>query len=165
MIRRSILLALSIGALGACQVTTDLGRECLLVKKDPADPSGKRSIPMKESEIKPGKDFISFGMVECEDLVCVRDSNQLRPTGATDTSDAKGYCSRPCLQTSTTGCPAADPADDKSATRRLSCRPLILDEVTLAGICQVDPTTCKKYFGDTKSPYFCARGSSADAGQ
>jgi len=165
MIRRAIFLAFSICTLFACQSPTDLGTPCTLVRKDPADPSGKRSLPMKESEVTKGKDFISFGAVECEDLVCVRDSSYAQPTpppAATD--DAKGYCSRPCLQTSTVGCAAANPDDDKLPLKRLSCRPLILDEATLNLICQTDATTCKKYFGDTKSPYFCARGSSVDGG-
>jgi hypothetical protein len=166
MMRRSIFLALAICVGTACTVTTDLGVPCTLVKKDPADTTGKQSLPMLESEVTAGKDFISFGAVECEDLVCVRDSSYAPPAGTTPapTDQAKGYCSRPCLQTSTTGCPAKDSADDSNPLKRLSCRPLILDEATLNFICQSDAVTCKKYFGDTKSPYFCARGASVDGG-
>ncbi|MHB8872139.1 MAG: adventurous gliding motility lipoprotein CglC [Myxococcaceae bacterium] len=163
MIRRSIFLALSMCALSACPVVTDLGATCRLVKKDPADTTGKRSMPMVESEIKPGRDFISFGAVECDDLTCVRDSYYVKDPATKDTDPALGYCSRPCLQTAANACPAQNPADDSSALKRLSCRPLILDEATLNFICQTDPTTCRKYFGDTKSPYFCARGTT-DAG-
>lgn len=165
MIRRSIFLALAICAVPACKVTTDLGTPCTLVKKDPGDDTGKRSLPMKESEVTAGKDFISFGAVECEDLVCVRDSSYAPLAGTTPlpTDDAKGYCSRPCLRCATTGCPAANPDDDSNPLKRLGCRPLILDEATLNSICQTDAEKCKKYFGDTKSPYFCARGQ-ADAG-
>ncbi len=162
MIRRSTLLALAALTFGGCAVSTDLGKECVLVRKDPNDPSGKKSIAIKESEIKPNKDFISFGAVECEDLVCVRDLAYTRSAAPTD--DALGYCSRPCSQASTTGCPAADSADDKDPARKLSCRPLILDAETLNAICQADANTCTRYFGDTKSPFFCARGAKTDGG-
>jgi hypothetical protein len=157
MIRRSILLALSTFAVAGCAVKTDLGKECILVRKDPSDPAGKKSIPILEGDIKPNKDFLSFGAVECEDLVCVRDLAFTRAAAATD--PAIGYCSRPCLETSTTGCPAANEEDDRDPNKKLSCRPLILDETTLAAICQNDAVTCKRYFGDTTSPFFCARGA------
>jgi hypothetical protein len=49
---------------------------------------------------------------------------------------------------------------------RYACRPLILDEATLAAIRQADPEKYQRYFGDTQSPYFCAKGTEtgADAG-
>ncbi len=162
MIRRTILLALTACVFAACQSKTDLGKPCTLIRRDPADSTGKHSIPLKNSEIRPGRDFISFGSTECDDLVCVRDSAQAVTADAG--ADALGYCSQSCVQTSTVGCPAADPADDSDPIKRLSCRALLLDETTLAAICQSDPTTCQKYFGDTKSPYFCARGAKPDAG-
>lgn len=159
---RSLLLVALLGALAGCKETTDLGTPCILVGKDPNNPDA--SVPLKEGSIKPNRDYISFGALECDDKVCVRDSTFSRPEGATDDSDAIGYCSRQCVQNSTIGCPAADPADDNNAARRLSCRALILDETTLAAIRQADPETFRRYFGDTESPYFCARGGAADAG-
>jgi hypothetical protein len=161
MMRRSILLAVTSFALLGCPDGTDLGKQCYLVKKDPTDSTGQKPIRIKESEITPGKDFVSLGAAECDNLICVRDADQVKGAAG---DDAKGYCSGHCLQTSTAACPSYDSAQDKDPVLRLSCRPLILDEATLAAICQSDPDTCKRYFGDTKTSYFCARGASADAG-
>ncbi len=135
-----------------CGVKTDLGKTCSLFKRGPDG----GAVPIKEQDIagKANKDFISFGAVECEDLVCVRDSSFVSTAQPTD--NAQGYCSRPCVLGSTTGCPAADSADDQNPTRRLSCRALLLDETTLAA-CRADPD-CKARLGDTTAPYFCARG-------
>jgi hypothetical protein len=145
-------------AFAGCPPATDLGKECTLVRRNPND-GGPPSIPITEAEIKGGRDFISFGSTACEDSVCVRDSSYVRPANIKDTDPALGYCSTSCTaQGSVTGCTPAVETD------RLSCRALILDEETLAAICQADPTICKRYFGDTTSPLFCARGGSADGG-
>ncbi|MFZ5470457.1 MAG: adventurous gliding motility lipoprotein CglC [Myxococcota bacterium] len=154
---------LSLGLWG-CPIATDVGKECILVKKDPSDPTGKRSIPIKEREIAANKDFVSFGAVECEDLVCVRDLNFQRPATATDETAAVGYCSRSCIATSTLGCTQSDESLNNDPATKMNCRPLILDETTLAAICQTDSNTCKRYFGDTSSPFFCARGGVTDGG-
>ncbi|MBI3185257.1 MAG: adventurous gliding motility lipoprotein CglD [Myxococcales bacterium] len=165
-IRSLAVASLTALALAGCPVSTDLGQPCILVRKDPSDPTGKRSIAIKEGDPfikdRAGKDFISFGATACEDFVCVRDSSFARPAGSLDTADAVGYCSRPCVQGST--CPAANPQDNENPATRLSCRPLLLDVETLNAIKQADPQTFTKYFGDTTSPYFCARGKAATDG-
>ncbi|MGA9523402.1 MAG: adventurous gliding motility lipoprotein CglC [Myxococcaceae bacterium] len=157
----SLRWTLFVGALACASVTgcaprTDLGKECTLVRKDPNDlnPSdGISSIPIKESEIVVGKDFISFGATECEDLVCVRDANApLGDPGA----DAKGKCSRPCVETNASSCATGDEKVDESADGKFVCRAMLLDTETLALIKEADPVTYKQYFGDTTSPFFCA---------
>ncbi len=146
--------------LEACRVATDLGRDCNLVKKNPD--GGSTSVPILESELPGGaKDFISFGATECEDLVCVRDANF--PTTGVPGASATGYCSRACVPNASNGCPAANSADDKDPNKKLTCRALLLDEQTLGAICTNDPATCQR-IGDTRSPYFCARGTTPDAG-
>jgi hypothetical protein len=158
-VRRPLLVLLTLFAApiftASCRVATDLGRPCNLVKKNPDGGSG--SVPILESEL-PGadKDFISFGATECEDLVCVRDAYVPR-TGVA-TTPATGYCSRACVPNSSTGCPPANADDNKDPTKKLSCRALLLDEQTLGAICSTDPGTCQQ-LGDTRSPYFCARGN------
>jgi hypothetical protein len=155
-LRLAVIAALLM--LGGCAVKTDLGSPCFLVRGvDGGAGQPKISVRLHESDIRPNKDFISFGATECEDLVCVRDSTF--PVGANPTDEAQGYCSRPCIQTSTVGCPSQNEADDKIPSKRLTCRPLLLDEATLAAICNADPEKCTQYFGDTKSPFFCARGT------
>ncbi len=169
MTHRALLALPALLWIAACGVPTDLGRPCVLVKRAAATtlPDGGvvaaadgGTAFITEGEIQAGKDFISFGATECEDLVCVRDSTTERPANAKDTDPANGYCSKPCAQGSTRSCPAADPAHDKNAALRLTCRPLLLDTETLALICQ-DKATCDRYFGGTTSPYFCARGTPA----
>lgn len=152
----AVVSAVAVGVLlSGCKAQTDLGKPCILVKKDPndTDPSnGIQSIPIKESEITPGKDFVSFGATDCEDLVCVRDANT--PAGDPN-ADATGFCSRSCVQTIPDSCDTGDDTIDKAKT--YTCRSLILDEETLAAIKQNDPEKYRKYFGDTQSPYFCAK--------
>jgi len=113
-------------------------------------------VAIREGELPDGgKDFISFGAAVCENFVCVRDSAYIKnPNPA---AEALGYCSGSCV-TGSNACPAANSADDKDPTRRLTCRALLLDEQTLAAICTADPVKCQTYFGGTRSPYFCARG-------
>jgi hypothetical protein len=141
-------------AFGGCSSGGDLGKECVLVRKDPTDtdPSdGIRSIEIRESEVVADKDFISFGATECEDLVCVRAANT--PFTRDDSNPnpvAKGMCSRPCVHTNESSCATGNDAD------RFTCRAMLLDTETLAAIKQQDPAKYKKYFGDTQSPYFCA---------
>lgn len=156
------LVALSLAGL-ACKPATDLNRPCALIRKDPANP--KQSLPITLGELKANKDFISFGVVECEDLVCVRDADfkqGLNDAGVTSPSDpAFGYCSRPCQPSNASACPSYDSALDERAATKLSCRALLLDAETLAAICAADPKKCEDFLGGTKDPNFCAQGASA----
>ncbi len=165
MLARALTVGVLLGALSVgCRPATDLGKECVLTKRGPDG----GPVDVMETEIKIGlnKDFISFGSAVCEDLVCVRDAQYKRPISDAGVIDpalkAKGYCSRPCIENGS--CPAADPGDDERADKKLTCRALLLDAETLAAICDSDLQTCKTYFGETKSPFFCARGTKTDAG-
>lgn len=154
-----ILMGFLAFTLSACNDFTDRGRECFLVKRDPADATGKRAIRIKESEMKVNKDFISFGSVECDNRVCVRDSAFQPSAGVTNESDAIGYCSSVCTKGSTADCPSVD------SSKPLVCRALLLDEATLAAIKETDPALFSRFFGETTSPFFCVRGTpGADAG-
>lgn len=151
----ALLLLVTVG----CKVQTDLGTPCRMWKRAP---DGGRD-PLLEGQIKAGRDFIAFGSVDCEDLVCVRDKNYVPDGGMAD--QAKGYCSKPCVQ-SESACPPADDADLKVPSRKLYCRPLLLDSETLSLICDNPDggaAKCLEAFGNTSSPDFCVRGS-PDAG-
>jgi hypothetical protein len=153
-LKRLWVISIVIALASACTVT-DLNRPCTLVR---GNPDGGLAIALLKSDpvIKnsANKDFISFGTTECEDRVCVRDALYV------DTDDggtiAQGYCSKPCSETSTGTC--ASELDNKAETK-LSCRPLILDEATLAAIKAKDPDGYFRIFGMTESPFFCARGA------
>ena len=155
IISSGLLAIACVGLLTGCRVDTDLGVECNLVRKDPADTNpddGYNFLPILEGEVTEGKDFISFGAVECEDYVCVRDKDF--PKGSSPNVQAKGYCSRRCAPTSPQPCPGAEA--NLPPGKSMTCRALILDEQTLGTICHDDPTTCTRVFGDTRSPYLCA---------
>jgi hypothetical protein len=169
MPKRLLLLSiLIVGGLSfvGCSVSTDLGTPCVLVKADPTDTDasdGIRSVPITQSDFdtEPTGDLISFGAVECEDLVCVQDAkHRTWATGdAAPTTALTGYCSRSCVAGSSSACtPQADEANDSNADLKMACRSLLLDEATMGRLCQADPQKCQAYFGNNKSPYFCARG-------
>jgi hypothetical protein len=151
------VLTLSLAAAG-CKAQTDLNRECTLVKKDPSDSTGKRSLPITAGDLRgaAGRDVISFGATDCEDLVCVREANA--PLPSSDTEPVKGRCSRPCAGPDTAdACPSEDPSLDLDPVTQMNCRSLLLDEQVLATLRQNDPVSYRQYFGDNASPYFCAR--------
>jgi hypothetical protein len=120
----------------SCGVPDGLGDSCILVKADPNDPDGLLSIPIKEGELTglTDTDIISIGATECENLVCVRAAN----TPLTDaTADAKGFCSRVCVENNAEGCLTGDPAKDNNDP--YACRSLLLDAETIALIQQQNP--------------------------
>lgn len=148
-------VVLCFAAFVACE-QTDLNTPCVLVKSNPD--GGAAPVPLLKSDpiIKnsANKDFISFGSTQCEDKVCVRDSAF---TEVDDGGFAEGYCSRSCVANSSVGCPSYSGDLDKVPKTALSCRPLILDEMTLQAIKAKDEEAYKRIFGQTTSPYFCAR--------
>jgi hypothetical protein len=154
----SLAVVLAAAAASGCRPPTDLNRPCELIR--PA-PDGGTPIPLLESEVQAAvgrnKDFIAFGQVTCDDLICVRDADYVNQSDAGVDGGARvalGYCSRSCLPAA--GCPSSDPALDQGSTR-LNCRPLLLDQRSLAGLDAGD-------LGAVRDPYFCARGHAADAG-
>ncbi|HYX92836.1 MAG TPA: adventurous gliding motility lipoprotein CglC [Myxococcaceae bacterium] len=139
---------------------TVIGQPCVLVKKDPTDtdPSdGTRSIPIKWNDIlnQQQKDFISFGATECEDLVCVLSTNNW-PANPDPNAAASGECSTACPGPDAAGSCLTGTGVDNSPNA-FTCRALVLDADTLASFKQSDPVLYQKYFGNTQSPYFCAR--------
>lgn len=159
-----LLLALVLLASG-CRVQTDLGRQCVLVRRDPASSPGEvRAKALTEAEVPPGRDYISFGVTECEDFICVRDASYVVPANTPPTAEALGYCSRACEQQRgdspnlNTSCPAMEEAHNRDPALRLSCRALLLDPDTITAICNADRTLCERYFGDNRFSTFCARG-------
>lgn len=152
------LVAISLFGL-ACRPKTDLNQKCALVKRNP---DGGSPLPVLEGDVKAltgfNKDFIAFGTVECEDLVCVRDSNFQSGTREADggftpanpSDPAFGYCSRPCVEGSQ--CPSYDESLDRGPDA-LRCRALLLDKETLAALAAQGGSP-----GNVRDPFFCARG-------
>lgn len=160
---RSLLIVGSAVALSmmACKVDTDLGKEgCHLLKSGPDG----GAVNVIVAELSAGKDFLSFGSVECEDLVCVLDAQgvsvllaQATANPAVLANPATGYCSRACAQGSSTGCTPQFEDLQNDPSKVMGCRALVLDNDTIAEICK-DPVKCRLYFDNNRSAYFCARG-------
>lgn len=153
-VRLAIFLSAALLASG-CEITTELGKPCVLVKRDPSSDSttGVRSTPVLESEIATNQDFISFGSTDCEDLICVRDAESPRNTDPN--APAQGYCSQECVE-GTSSCEVTDTSVDEALRTRMTCRSLILDQASLERLKRDDPATYRATFGETNSPYFCA---------
>jgi hypothetical protein len=161
---RSALAALSLSLVAAsgCKAQTDLNSECILVKKDPSDPTGKKSVAITAGELRANanRDVISFGATQCEDLVCVREAGA--PLPAADAEPVSGRCSRSCAGAGDEAtCKSFDESLDKNPDTALVCRPLLLDASLLASLRQADEAAYRRYFGDNSSPYFCAREPAA----
>ena len=162
ILNRIVFATIVLVVLAACE-TVDLNTPCTLVR---GLPDGGRAALLESDPIvknSANKDFISFGSVECEDKVCVRDS-AFSPDGGSD-GPARGYCSRACVANSSVGCPSATGQLDSDPKTKLSCRALILDEATLAAIKAARPADYQRIFGMTTSPFFCARGGPTDGGR
>ena len=165
---RSFLAVAAIAlSMMACKADTDLGKPgCHLLK---ATPDGG-STNVIVAELSAGKDFLSFGSVECEDLICVLDQEAVARLLAQATANpavladpATGYCSHACAQGNTSGCTPQfqDLQNDPSLV--MSCRALVLDDDTIAEICK-DPVKCQQYFNNSRSAFFCARGDAGTGG-
>lgn len=161
-------MVLALFAVAGCRASSDLGAECALVKRDPNVDGGRLFVTNGELRAGAAKDFVSIGSAECEDLICVRDSDYAPPDGGAlnPNETARGYCSRNCI----TGdpCPSSSSELDGNPRTRMTCRPLLLNAATLRAICAgsaADRARCEASLGNSTSPDFCARGGTGtDAG-
>ncbi len=133
----------------SCKPATDLNNRCVLVKKNPD--GGGTPVNLREGEVRSAqgqnKDFIAIGSLDCEELICVRDSFFVSDAGSD--AAAEGYCSSPCVLGSQ--CQSFDPTLDKGP-KALNCRALLLSPETLAALGDAG-------FPGVRDPNFCARGS------
>lgn len=156
----AVALCLWAMALAGCKVESDLGQRCFLTKRAAADGGATSAVSILESEIvaNSGRDYVSLGSVDCEEVVCIRDAQFVPSAGRLE---AEGYCSKPCQPQLAAPCGE----NTQSAVGALECRAALLDDQTLARICKDDPTICKDTFRGFRSPYYCLRrASTADAG-
>lgn len=135
------LAAILLGS--ACVVPTDLGSTCTLMR-----PGDGGLVPISEGEVQARLrvhpfDVITFGAVECEDLVCVREADF--PAGVAPEAPAKGHCSRACSSDAMCESPAS----------AMTCRALLLDEATLHALCTEDAGVSCARVGGAREPFFC----------
>ena len=151
---RLALLATTALLFIGCKVDSDIGVPCVLVKKNPD--GGTTPANVEERDLSPGQDFISFGSVECDRFICVRDRAYVG-TGDAGTRAVYGYCSRPCVETQATACEVTNPAvTDPSLKGRMGCRPLLLDQEVLDQLKEREPALYEQTFGENASSHFCA---------
>ena len=149
---RMLFVVAAVSVLGVgCKPATDLNSKCLLVKRNPD--GGGTPVNLREGEVRnaqaQNKDFIAVGSLDCDDLICVRDSFFASDAGVD--SPAEGYCSRQCLPESL--CPSFDETLDKGP-KALRCRALLLSAETLAAL-----SADGGGFPGIRDSNFCARGS------
>ena len=154
MSTRLALLVSAVLLCGGCKVTSDIGKPCLLVKKG----TGSDSAPVTVSDLRSGQDFISFGALDCEDLVCVKDANM--PTQLAENGQVIGYCSKACVAETQGTCDVTATEADASVKNSIACRPLLLDQQALDELRASDRAAYRATFGDNTSPYFCAAAAS-----
>ncbi|MDY7225382.1 adventurous gliding motility lipoprotein CglC [Hyalangium rubrum] len=156
--RLVIFLSAALLASG-CSVTSELGKECVLVKKPTQEEldQGILSVPVLESDVAPRQDFISFGSTSCVELICVRDADF--PRNPDQNAVALGYCSQACIEgADATACEVTEPSAPEELRARMECRSLLLDQASLERLRAEDPAAYRATFGDNNSPYFCAGG-------
>ncbi|WIG96215.1 adventurous gliding motility lipoprotein CglC [Myxococcus sp. SDU36] len=148
---------------GGCEVASEIGKPCTLVRKATPEELAAGSDPavaILEKEIASQQDFISFGSVNCEDLICVRDQDYPRALNEDGSvngdAEARGYCSKPCVE----GGSSCDVTDTDNVNPdlpgRMSCRPMLLDQDTLDALRSADEAFYRRTFGENNSPFFCA---------
>jgi hypothetical protein len=153
--RHAILLSAAF-LLGGCEVVTELGKPCALVRRatDAELAAGAdRAVLIKESELTAGQDFISFGSLDCEEQVCVRDA--ATPAGTNPNAVALGYCSRPCVEDSGS-CEVTNEEVSDALRERMTCRRMLLDDEALARLKAADPEAYRRTFGNYENASFCA---------
>lgn len=148
------LVVLVLGLASSCRVPSDLGAPCTLMR-----PSDAGLVAVTEGEIQRrlathAFDVLTFGAVECEELVCVREAES--PAGASPDSPARGHCSRECRPG--VACRTGNEAIDAVPERALGCRALLLDEATLNALSRVDAGIVPIAAAGAREPYFCAAG-------
>jgi len=159
----SARLALLMGAAllcGGCEVPSEVGKPCLLVKKSSS--ADRKFDPVLPSDIQLDQDFVSFGSQDCEDLICVRTAGPTLET--TDEGRVLGYCSKACTEGSTATCAINHPDATEETKSTMSCRSLLLDQQALDDFRKQDPAGYRATFGENASPYFCAATSTASTG-
>jgi hypothetical protein len=154
---RLALLAAAALICGGCEVPSEVGKPCLMVKKSSsADRKFDLVLP---SDIQLDQDFISFGAQDCEDLICVRNAGS--KLELSEGGSVLGYCSKACLPESTTNaCAVNHPEATAEVKSTMSCRALLLDQKALDDLRLNNPSEYRSTFGENASPTFCAAASS-----
>lgn len=164
----SARLALLVGAAlvcGGCEVPSDIGKPCVLVKKPAAGSSAKYET-VALADIQFDQDFISFGSQDCDELICVRNAYApIETTGEGEQQLVLGYCSKACVPDTAASlqptCSVNHPEASAEVESKMTCRPLLLDQKALDDFRSKDPVGYRNTFGDNASPYFCASSNDA----
>lgn len=153
------LVMLAFLSAGTC-ADNDVGSPCKLqkVRLDPTIP-GCESVGPEQVDEAPqcfrptiedleqgaGKDFISFGAAECDDLTCVRSRGAPLPKSEKDPS---GTCSRECI----------DDRDCETEEGKYVCRALVFDQAFLQHLrASLSPEEYEQHLGRIENARFCAK--------
>ena len=161
MPRKPLLLSISLLLLsaGTCS-ETDIGAPCQLQKTrmDPTIPGCQDVRPgdlntrpecfrpnLADLEEGRDKDFISFGVAECDNLICVRSRGSPLPQSE---AEPAGICSNECITDA--DCQGADPG--------YICRELVFDDDFLRSLREtLSEEEYERHLGRIQNAKFCAR--------
>lgn len=155
----SLLLILTLGA-GTC-AETDIGAPCQLQKTqmDPTIP-GCEDVEQDQLAHRPecfrpnledlaagqDKDYISFGVAECDNLTCVRSRGTPLPSSE---AEPAGACSGECITD----------ADCQGVDGGYICRELVFDDAFLGSLREtLSEEEYERYLGRIQNAKFCAKG-------
>lgn len=159
----SVMLGLGLAiflSAGSC-VDSDVGAPCSLQKVQldrnlpgcaDATPDSVDSRPecfhptLADLEAGRDKEFVSFGVADCDNLTCVRSRGQAVPANE---GEPTGHCSSECI---------TDDDCRSEGNGRFVCRELFLDQAFLAQLREnLSEEEYARYFGRIQNTKFCAR--------
>lgn len=127
-----------------CKPETDIGQACRMTKPCKPGPT----CPIAESEMSdPSQDYLSLGVSECDDLVCVRTAN----SGAEENGEGYGYCSKSCIDS--TDCEY----DYEGNKNGFGCQQLLLSESYMQQLRENNPEAYDRVFGSGASSKYCVK--------
>jgi hypothetical protein len=139
----SLISVISFLYLSGCKPETDLGQACRMTKPCVPGPT----CPIAESEMSDAsQDYLSLGVSECDDLVCVRTANSKGNNG-----EGYGYCSKSCIDS--TDC-EYDYEGNKSG---FGCQQLLLSESYMLQLKESNPEAYERIFGSGASSRYCVK--------
>lgn len=161
--RHSLLLSIPLLLLlsaGTC-AESDIGAPCQL-QKTRMDPtiSGCEDVQqdqilqrpecfrpnLEDLEAGNEKDFISFGVAECDNLTCVRSRGSALPKSE---AEPAGACSGECITD----------ADCQGLEKGYVCRELVFDDQFLGSLREtLSDEEYERYLGRIQNAKFCAKG-------
>lgn len=138
------ILLVSVFYTMGCKSETDLGQACRMTKPCKPGPT----CPVAESEMSDAsQDYVSLGVSECDDLVCVRTTG----SNSGEKGEGYGYCTKSCID-------SADCEYDYEGNKNaFGCQQLLLSDSYMQQLQQNNPDAYEQVFGSGASSKYCVK--------